>query len=80
MHRALFLSEILLKIFAHMNEIQSPLTEVARTCKTFYEPVMNLLWADIRGIEPLLSCVTRLHPLMKVYGRSSWMVSVGLIT
>ncbi|KAG2363056.1 hypothetical protein BDR07DRAFT_957388 [Suillus spraguei] len=30
---------------------------------------MDLLWADVYGLEPLLGCVTRLHPL--VYS-ASW--------
>jgi hypothetical protein len=42
------------------------LAALARTCKTFHEPAMDLLWADTDdyGIEPLLGCVARLHPLI----------------
>jgi len=45
---------------------RTSLIALARTCKTFYEPAMDFLWADIgyRGIYPLLGCVTRLRPLM----------------
>ncbi|KAG2045621.1 hypothetical protein BDR06DRAFT_1051461, partial [Suillus hirtellus] len=33
------------------------LAALARTCKPFYEPAMDLLWAELDGMEPLLSCV-----------------------
>ncbi|KAJ8597189.1 hypothetical protein M405DRAFT_928250 [Rhizopogon salebrosus TDB-379] len=94
MHRALFISEILLEVFTHLipeqprdkksaairqvfflaTEPLSPanvssrksLAWLARTCKTFHEPAMDLLWADMDdyGLEPLLGCVKRLHPLV----------------
>jgi hypothetical protein len=76
MHRALLVSEILLDIFAHVNTILDPLSfgeisltrkslvALATTCGTFYEPAMDLLWADMHGIVPLLGCVTRLHPMI----------------
>jgi hypothetical protein len=77
MHQALSVFEILLEIFAHLKPIpgsfeenlwyQECLAAFARTCKTFYEPAMDLLWSDIFDIEPLLGCVTRLHPV--VYSR-----------
>lgn len=64
----------------HVNEVldshasyhETPLTQksfaaLARTCKHFYEPAMDLLWAKLDGIEPLLSCVTRLYPI--IYNR-----------
>jgi hypothetical protein len=45
---------------------QKSTESLARTCKTFYEPAMDLLWADMYdfGIIPLLGCVTRLHSLV----------------
>ncbi|KAG1884682.1 hypothetical protein F4604DRAFT_184360 [Suillus subluteus] len=76
MHRALFVSDILLYIFTHVDRIppiavnnsSSPsrksLASLAATCKAFYEPAMDLLWADVFGLERLLGCVTRLHPLV----------------
>src|SRR6267154_6583434 len=51
---------------------------LARTCKTFYEPAMDMLWADMDyhcGIEPLLGCVTRLRPLIKASRREIISVS-----
>ncbi|KAG0709262.1 hypothetical protein DFH29DRAFT_222357 [Suillus ampliporus] len=85
MHRALLVSDVLLEIFAYVNQILDPssagdasqsrksLTALARTCKAFHEPAMDLLWADIDQLEPLLGCVTRLHPLIYRRGQKySW--------
>ncbi|KAG1867158.1 hypothetical protein DFJ58DRAFT_127295 [Suillus subalutaceus] len=74
MHQALLIPEVLLEIFAYVNErsytqirsTQKSLAALATTCKVFYEPAMDLLWAEIYQLEPLLGCVTRLHPL--IYG------------
>ncbi|KAG1733792.1 hypothetical protein EDB19DRAFT_2026649 [Suillus lakei] len=76
MHRALFVSEVLVEIFINLN--QRPSTEIgwtqsltrkslaalARTCKTFHELAMDLLWANMPGLRPLLGCVTRLHSMI----------------
>ncbi|KAG1857976.1 hypothetical protein C8R48DRAFT_272544 [Suillus tomentosus] len=76
MHRALHICEILLEIFAHVNTlrdrysyhqpefVRKSLAALAVTCKTFYEPAMNELWAVMFGLTPLLGCVTRLHPII----------------
>lgn len=77
MHRALFVSEILVEIFVSLNQLpsstigwtQSSLTRkslasLARTCKTFHEPAMDLLWAYMPGLRPLFGCVTRLHAMI----------------
>ncbi|KAG1744567.1 uncharacterized protein EDB91DRAFT_191052 [Suillus paluster] len=69
MHQALLVTEILLDIFAHVNQIPNPssaleksfklarqsLAALAVTCKTFHEPAMDLLWAntDVHWVEPL---------------------------
>ncbi|KAG1748069.1 hypothetical protein EDB19DRAFT_239404 [Suillus lakei] len=45
------------------------LAALARTCKTFHEPAMTLLWADLDGIIPLLGCVPRLYPFL---GSKRW--------
>jgi hypothetical protein len=77
MHRALTLvSEVLFEIIANLNQIPSSpdeeslsrnsLAALARTCKTFHEPAMDVLWSDMEGLEPLLGCVARLHPM--IYG------------
>ncbi|KAG2092789.1 uncharacterized protein F5147DRAFT_821572 [Suillus discolor] len=72
MHQALLVPKVLLEIFAYVNIIPSTettstqelLAVLARTCKIFHEPAMDLLWAEIDGLEPLLGCVARLHPLI----------------
>jgi hypothetical protein len=30
---------------------------LARTCRIFKEPALDVLWRDIKGIRPLLSCL-----------------------
>ncbi|KAG1749462.1 hypothetical protein EDB19DRAFT_142309 [Suillus lakei] len=76
MHHALLVSEILVVIFAHVNQIlelssiseislaRKSLAALATTCKAFHEPAMDVLWAELHQLEPLLGCVTRLHPLI----------------
>ncbi|KAG1799300.1 uncharacterized protein HD556DRAFT_1534506 [Suillus plorans] len=72
MHQGLLIPEVLLEIFAYVNIIPSTettstqklLAALARTCKIFHEPAMDLLWTEIHGLEPLLGCVARLHPLI----------------
>ncbi|KIK34224.1 hypothetical protein CY34DRAFT_652528 [Suillus luteus UH-Slu-Lm8-n1] len=75
MHQALFVCEILLNIFTHVDQFPpssyhpkssawKSLAALARTCKRFREPAMDLLWADMHRIEPLLGCVTRLYPVI----------------
>ncbi|KAG2108061.1 uncharacterized protein F5147DRAFT_696536, partial [Suillus discolor] len=52
MHQALLVPEVLLEIFAYVNTIpytqitstQKLLAALARTCKIFHEPAMDLLW------------------------------------
>ncbi|KAG1799261.1 uncharacterized protein HD556DRAFT_1457687 [Suillus plorans] len=57
MHQALLVPEVLLEIFAYVNTIPSTqttsnqklLAALARTCKIFHEPAMDLLWTEIHG-------------------------------
>ncbi|KAG2096296.1 uncharacterized protein F5147DRAFT_839979 [Suillus discolor] len=56
MHQALLVPEVILEIFAYVNTIPSTQTStqklfagLARTCKIFYEPAMDLLWIEIHG-------------------------------
>ncbi|KAG1727430.1 hypothetical protein EDB19DRAFT_2042862 [Suillus lakei] len=81
MHRALHICEILREIFAHVNKVHNAisyrekaftwksLAALTTTCKTFHEPAMNELWADLYGLMPLLGCVTRLYPLIYCSGK-----------
>ncbi|KAG2063670.1 hypothetical protein BDR04DRAFT_1111261 [Suillus decipiens] len=77
MHRALFVSEIIVEIFINLNQhpnseilgwtqsvTRQSLASLARTCKTFHELAMDLLWANLPGLRPLLGCVTRLHSVI----------------
>ncbi|KAG2053276.1 hypothetical protein BDR06DRAFT_956851 [Suillus hirtellus] len=77
MHQALLVPEVLLEIFAYVPPTQTTSTRkvlaaLARTCKIFHEPAMNLLWTEIHGLEPLLGCVARLHPLVYHSGTVMW--------
>jgi len=79
MHQALCVSEVLLEIFPHLTcqktaDLRSSLAALARTCKNFHKLAMDLLWANtgLNGIDPLLGCVTRLHPLIYCHGINSW--------
>ncbi|KAG1749500.1 hypothetical protein EDB19DRAFT_1904624 [Suillus lakei] len=96
MHRALLIPEVLLEIFAHLNIwdpssngknlfklARKSLAAFARTCKAFHEPAMDLLWAKLEyeeQLNPLLGCVTRLHPLIYYSGptrdESTWPKSI----
>ncbi|KAG1724868.1 hypothetical protein EDB19DRAFT_293754 [Suillus lakei] len=85
MHQALLVPEVLLDVFAHVNQIDKPsntrerslssrqsLAALATTCKTFYEPAMDLLWAEMSDLRPLLGCVVRLHPMIYPRAQKSW--------
>jgi hypothetical protein len=57
----LFILDVLEDIFAYLYQFKSSssLAAVARTCRPFYEPAMDLLWAYMMDHEllPLLSQV-----------------------
>jgi hypothetical protein len=53
-------AEILIEIFTMI--LEDPLNcatiaALARTCRIFKEPALDVLWRDIKGIRPLLSCL-----------------------
>lgn len=52
--------------------VRRSLAALAATCKTFYEPAMNELWADVDGLNPLLGCVTRLRPMIYCPPMRAW--------
>ncbi|KAG1873192.1 hypothetical protein F4604DRAFT_778583 [Suillus subluteus] len=60
----------LISSYRDMTLTRKSFAALARTCKPFYEPAMDLLWAELDGIEPLLGCVTRLHPIIYRSGGS----------
>lgn len=49
---------------SEVRRARKSMAALATTCKTFHEPAMDILWAAIDGLEPLLGCVKRLHPMM----------------
>ncbi|KAJ8584599.1 hypothetical protein M405DRAFT_746684, partial [Rhizopogon salebrosus TDB-379] len=55
------------------------LAALARTCKTFHDPAMNLLWAELDDLDPLLGCVTvtNLFPTL-IYVRCHGVPKVSL--
>jgi hypothetical protein len=65
-HRLLDLpTEILLHIFTIIYENpqawgsvdSATIAALARTCRTFKEPALDVLWEDIEGFKPLLLCL-----------------------
>ncbi|KAG1777990.1 hypothetical protein EV702DRAFT_1099212 [Suillus placidus] len=50
--------------YPEMSLARKSFAALARTCKRFHESAMDLLWAELDRIEPLLGCVTRLHPIL----------------
>ena len=59
-HVCLLSAEILREIFAAIREdsdFRATIATLARTCRTLKEPALDLLWKNIIGFEPLLSCL-----------------------
>ncbi|KAG1757130.1 hypothetical protein EDB19DRAFT_1900678 [Suillus lakei] len=61
MHICLLPAEILLHIFAiyknHNIVYRATLAALARICRTFKEPALDILWEDVDGFKPLISCL-----------------------
>ncbi|KAN0090751.1 hypothetical protein V8E55_004317 [Tylopilus felleus] len=68
MHPALRLEEILLNIFGQLyspttiNRLRPPratvdLAVLARTCRTFKEPALDVLWTELVNLSPLARCL-----------------------
>ncbi|KAG0707383.1 hypothetical protein DFH29DRAFT_897164 [Suillus ampliporus] len=62
MHVCLLPTEILRDIFsidADCSQVSrlATLAALARTCRTFKEPALDILWEDIAGFQPLISCL-----------------------
>ena len=62
MHQALHITEILLNIFRH-SELPpggaGDLAVLARTCRTFKEPALHVLWEVLYDLSPLARCLPR---------------------
>lgn len=62
MHPCLLVSEILVNIFAEVNERDEEeaartLAALCRTCRAFREPAMKVLWAHLGTLVPLIRCI-----------------------
>ncbi|KAF8550073.1 hypothetical protein OG21DRAFT_1488050 [Imleria badia] len=63
MHHALEIQEILLNIFQHCyspgrwKDTTSDLASLARTCRAFREPALDVLWEDLDDLSPLAQCL-----------------------
>ncbi|KAH7906112.1 hypothetical protein BJ138DRAFT_670798 [Hygrophoropsis aurantiaca] len=68
MHRALLIYDILRHIFEYFaiyldssDDLQTPdhklMAHLARTCRSFHEPAIDILWADLDSIHPLIQCL-----------------------
>ncbi|KAG1746722.1 uncharacterized protein EDB91DRAFT_1118506 [Suillus paluster] len=70
MHRALQLDDIIYILFHHVNELEpsskyselgdfgrKTLAALARTCRIFHEPALNVLWGDLYFLYPLVECL-----------------------
>lgn len=60
MHSCLLLNEILSVIFEHffVTADASTLAALARTCHTFTEPALDVLWRELATLSPLLQCLS----------------------
>jgi hypothetical protein len=62
-HVCLLPAEILCDIFTIIHKDDSKpnsratVAALARTCRTFQEPALDVLWRDVKGFKPLLSCL-----------------------
>ncbi|KAG0709191.1 hypothetical protein DFH29DRAFT_778848, partial [Suillus ampliporus] len=68
MHYALKLNDIIYILFRHVNEPsvnhepggnvgQKTLAALARTCRLFHEPALDVLWGDLYFPHPLIRCL-----------------------
>ncbi|KAF8441724.1 hypothetical protein L210DRAFT_3644963 [Boletus edulis BED1] len=59
MHHALEIQEILLNVFSHLppDDAAPELASLARTCRAFKEPALDVLWEELRDLSPLTRCL-----------------------
>jgi len=71
MHRALYVEEILRNIFPYVPfspmpcptplpvqfRSQNIILSLARTCRAFKEPALDILWASLEDLSPLVRCL-----------------------
>ena len=66
MHHTLQIQEILLNIFGHCHPptgeyTSSDLPALARTCRAFKEPALDVLWEELVNLSPLAQCLPASH-------------------
>lgn len=62
MHHALEIQEILLNILGHCyspgkRRETADLPALARTCRAFKEPALDVLWEELDNLAPLARCI-----------------------
>ena len=55
MHHALEIQEILLNVFDQCCSFHLP--ALARTCRAFKEPALDVLWENLDDLSPLVGCI-----------------------
>ncbi|KAF8441727.1 hypothetical protein L210DRAFT_441019 [Boletus edulis BED1] len=56
MPRTLEIQEILLNVFGHCDS-RADLPSLARTCRAFKEPALDVLWEELPSLSPLTRCL-----------------------
>ena len=55
MHECLRIPEIRGEIFGTLNSVDCSV--LARTCRLFYSDAMDVVWADLQSLIPLVRCM-----------------------
>jgi hypothetical protein len=70
MHRALFIDELLRQIFSFISEDGSEtLGALARSCKAWTDPALDLVWMTLTSVVPLLHVIPGVQLVDGVYVR-----------
>ncbi|KAF8414787.1 hypothetical protein L210DRAFT_2863919 [Boletus edulis BED1] len=59
MHHALQIQEILFNIVGHCSHFGPDVAALARTCRAFKEPALDVLWEELFELSPLVRCVPK---------------------
>ena len=66
MHHVLYVEDILREIFSYLLPLpprcpsrssRMVIVAVARTCRSFKEPALDILWEDLQDLTPLVRCL-----------------------
>ncbi|KAI9567239.1 hypothetical protein HD554DRAFT_2173575 [Boletus coccyginus] len=92
MHHALYIEEILLNVFSYcynsrlrQRRRQRHLAALARTCKTFKGPALDMIWAELDDLTPLVRCLPEeswvesegVYSLRKRLEQTDWDIILG---